>query len=243
VTYIDVLGFRELVKNKSAGDISQIIRRLKEVTLPNKEVGEMYEETHQTFSDLIVHTVPIDSSVNKSARLGLVYLQILKLVHAQSELIGDGVIVRGAVTVGNLVKSYNVLYGPALIRAYDLEREYARSPRIILDPHLFDMIRQNPLLRAHDFESEALELNQLLKRDDSGLQFIDYLGAIESELDDPEDYPDLLFSHKELIEKGLEDHQSNLGVLSKFFWLRHYHNTVVKDRLTGPIQDRTLIPE
>ena len=203
----------------------------------------MYEEEYQTFSDLIIHSVPIDSPVNQKVRVGLVYFQVLKLVHAQAKLIDDGVIIRGALTLGDLVKSHNVLYGPALIRAYDLEREFARSPRIILDPQLFEMIRLNPLLRRHDFETEAVHLNQLVKRDDSGLQFVDYLRGIETEIDDPGYYPQFLLTHKKLIERGIKEHQDNMGVLSKYIWLRHYHNTVVNERLAGEERDSRVIPE
>ena len=45
-----------------------------------------------------------------------------------------GFYVRGAVTVGNLFHDAACVFGPALVRAHDLELRKAKFPRIILDP-------------------------------------------------------------------------------------------------------------
>jgi len=46
----------------------------------------------------------------------------------------NGFYLRGAATVGNLIHDTACVFGPALIRAYELESKEAKFPRIILDP-------------------------------------------------------------------------------------------------------------
>lgn len=241
VTYIDVLGFRELIEKKSAGYISKIIRRLKEETLPIRMF--MHEGEYQIFSDLVVHTLRIDSPNSKKLDIALVRVQIAKIAYAQAKLIGDGIIVRGALTMGEIVKSYNVLYGPALIRAYDLEREYARAPRIVVDPQLLRMLRLNPSESTSSSKTNAPVRIDGLRRDDSGLQFIDYLGSMKSLFFQPGRYKRLLLMHKRLVEMGLKTHRDNIGILSKYTWLRYYHNQVVDENLTGKARSAALIAE
>ena len=49
-----------------------------------------------------------------------------------------------------------VLFGPALIAAYDLESSHANYPRIVVDPAALSAFREDPKLRAehHSLEDE-----------------------------------------------------------------------------------------
>ena len=119
VTYLDILGFRRLIKTKHPNFISRAIRRVTETTRPDKLTKKENEENYVKFSDLILHTVPIHSRANLMYPTGLVYSEILGLAHAQTELIYEGLVLRGAVTLGKIERSYKVIFGPGLINAYD----------------------------------------------------------------------------------------------------------------------------
>lgn len=41
-----------------------------------------------------------------------------------------------------------MIYGPALVKAYDLESNFAIYPRIVLDPELIKAHRLEPALRG-----------------------------------------------------------------------------------------------
>src|SRR5260370_41731921 len=133
LTSLDILGSREFSKRKPAGAISRMIRLVKEAAAPNLEDKKELRQGFEHFSDLVIITTPVDSPENVAFPIGLVFAELLKLAIAQVRLIDQGILVRGALTVGNLVRSYNVGYGPALIRAYQLEQHHALFPRIIAD--------------------------------------------------------------------------------------------------------------
>jgi len=82
----------------------------------------------------------------------------------------------------------------------------------------------------HDLEEELRYVDQLLRVDPDGTRFIDYLGASESEFDDPADFFLFLESHAELVRRKLA--ATTGRVREKFEWLAAYHNSVVKDVVT-----------
>ena len=45
-----------------------------------------------------------------------------------------GFLIRGGVTIGQISHSENTCFGPALVRAYQLESQFAFYPRVVLDP-------------------------------------------------------------------------------------------------------------
>jgi hypothetical protein len=109
-------------------------------------------------------------------------VEIIHLVHAQVALLGEGFLIRGALILGEIERSYGVLFGPGLISAYELEREQAQFPRIVVDPKLIEAVKTNPLLRSHDYEEEMEYISRFIKRDDDGAIFIDYLGGMQDEV-------------------------------------------------------------
>jgi hypothetical protein len=123
-----------------------------------------------------------------------------------------------------------VIYGPGLVRAYELEQK-ASSPRIIVDPKAFLHLQSNPALRAHDYPYEKKAVMNLLRKDNDGYWFVDYLRSVETEMDYPEtDYPKFIRKHADLIAEGLVKHRLEREVFKKFKWLQNYHNSTVIKR-------------
>src|SRR5260221_14092201 len=121
-------------------------------------------------------------------------------------------------------RSYGVLFGPGLISAYELERDHAQYPRIIVDKRLIASLRNNSLLRRYSYEREMRLLSNCIRLDDDGLVFIDYLGFMRGALkSDLLSYHNLVETHKKLIEKNLIKFEGNRRELSKYLWLRKYH--------------------
>ena len=229
VTYLDILGFRELIKHRSAGAISKMIRLVREAAAPDSEDKKELKQEFEHFSDLVIITTPIYSPENVEFPIGLAFAELLKLAIAQARLIDEGILVRGALTIGNLVRSYNVVYGPGLIRAYELEHDHALFPRIVVDKLLLRELKANPALRHHDYETEIKEIRGLIRKDYDGVYFVDYLSAIESELRDHDTYFKFLSTHRELIKKGLRKFVNRKSIRRKYLWLRKYHNSTVSN--------------
>ena|ERR1039458_9816092 len=64
VTYLNILGFRELVQTESAGRISRTIRLVRDALKPSHDRAKLYEMTYQSFSDLTVVSIPVLTSAN-----------------------------------------------------------------------------------------------------------------------------------------------------------------------------------
>ncbi len=123
-----------------------------------------------------VRSVPVTHDPYHSGE-GLLYWELLDLVHVQAELVREGVLLRGALTIGDIFIKDAITFGPALIRAYELESTVAITPRVIIDPLVFILLEQYPALRGNPIEDEMQYLCRVLKKDRDGVWFIDYLRA------------------------------------------------------------------
>jgi hypothetical protein len=68
------------------------------------KISKTRKDDFVNFSDLNITSIPLN---RRSAGFGLEILfgQLMHLVHAQSELILDGIVVRGGVTIGEIAKA------------------------------------------------------------------------------------------------------------------------------------------
>jgi hypothetical protein len=229
VSYLDILGFRELIKLRTPGEVSKILRVLAESVKPKSGEGSDKIEFVK-FSDTIIRSV---RGVIPSAAY-LLY-ELKNLVYAQMALIPLGVAVRGVVTIGQIVQSWGVVFGPAVVRAYDLESEPGGVPRILIDSDALS--RLSPPMTVE----QLADFPGLIKRDGSKL-FLDYLQACEDELNVPEqEYPAFLEIHRDFIRDSLTRYADNPKILSKYQWLRHYHNSTLHERFGSDIPQRLSI--
>jgi hypothetical protein len=216
VSYLDILGFRELIKTRKPGEISRLLRILSESVKP----GTVFKDENirsTKFSDTVIRTVP--ATPQNFA------LELRSILGAHLALIPEGILIRGAVTVGEAVRSWGIVYGPGVIKAYDLERVAGAPPRIIVDGEALTFF-------AAAIEKEGLspEVACMLRKEGSK-SYIDYLGACEREFNVPEqEYSTFLELHRDLIRDGLTKHPANDGLLSKYLWLRDYHNRILEEQ-------------
>lgn len=234
ITFLDVLGFSALVGTRPAEEIARIVSLTRRFAQPDEDhdddEGEGEHRIERTrsfaFSDSVVRVRAYDTD----ASMGALFHEVIDLVHAQADLANRGVLVRGGLTVGEVHAEGDVVFGPGFNRAYGLEHDTAVHPRIVIGPEVLAALRADPRLRAehHDLGDETAYLRDLLRRGDDGLWFVDYLRAIEREMDEPDTYPDFLAHHRALILQGAEGAPPR--VLHKHLWLARYHNAVVRRR-------------
>ena len=233
VTFLDILGFSSLVSTSSAEETANVLNAVEYFSDPTIRFPEEGAEPNRAivhiFSDTIVRVRPIERDDNRKFRTGILFQELYDLVHIQSELINHGVVLRGSVSFGPIYVNESRVFGPALIRAYELENNCAVFPRIVLDPQLLSEFENNELLRSewNSFQDEYKSVYQLLQEGEDAFWFIDYLRGIGSELDEPEMYPDLLKTHKNLIITQASELTLPKNVIQKFMWLARYHNHLV----------------
>lgn len=215
VSYLDILGFSELIQTRTAGEISRILRILAEAMGPER-LFKREQIRFTKFSDTVIRTIP--------ATPHNVVFELRHILYAQLALIAEGIPIRGVVTIGDVVQSWGIVYGPAVVRAYELERAAGTPPRVIVDPEILTLLK--PIFEREKLD---LELDYLLTKDGS-TSYLDYLRACERELNVPEqEYPIFLEIHREFIRKGLTKYASNPRVISKYEWLRDYHDRAVEE--------------
>jgi hypothetical protein len=229
LTYFDILGFREMVA--TAADPEQVASRLRVFSrLSQPERGEMekWQHTFSHFSDLAVRNVPIKAREELGVEQGLLYWELLDLAYIQSHLAEDGILIRGATTVGDIYVDERLIFGPALIRAYELERGVASYPRIILDSRVLDRLADSPELCIPGVADQMKSLCTVLARDNDGTWFVDYLQATMHELaSKPTAYGKFLRRHRDVVRKAAAKFPELCSPAAKIGWLISYHNRTV----------------
>jgi hypothetical protein len=176
------------------------------------------------FSDTLVVAAPIEPGREESAVGGL----LAQSSWLQCDLTLRGYFVRGALTVGKLHLHDGLLFGPALVEAYDLEMKRAHHPRIILGRRALDVMTQT--LESYE-EPASAPHNWELLRDQDGETFVDYLGSsIVDYVLDPAELG--LEQHRDLLTERLEVHRRVRKTWEKYRWCAEYHNAVC-DRFFG----------
>lgn len=215
VLFLDLLGVRAM---NASPDVDQHLRAL------DRAVSRTYRDFLRAdspwpasfFSDTLVLTAPVLPVGEEESAIGGLIIQAAWL---QLNLIEAGFFARGGLSLGRVHHRDGLLFGPALIDAYDAESRRAIHPRIVLGSQAVKSQEDN--LQFYENPSESPQAAMLL-RDADGQVFINYLGLV---LDDPlEDPLVALTTHREAIRKRLELHRSDKPVWEKYRWTAEYHN-------------------
>lgn len=231
LTFIDILGFGSLVENEAdPGKIAEILSLLSASSKPDEETAKIFEIDYLTFSDSTVRSLHINSETNKKYHGGILFHELNELVHAQANMVDKGQFIRGGITIGDIFIDGATVFGPAIVRAYRLESEFAVFPRIVIDPAVFEEFESSELLRnqKHSMEEERKFISNLVRRDLDGLYFVDYMKGMLQDLDEGEE-PDYLLTHKHRIVDAAKAHKGFNKVAAKLLWMATYHNSVIKE--------------
>lgn len=221
VTYLDILGFRGLLQDKTAGDISRILRIFKTAARRDKETEADFDRIYEHFSDLTIRSVNVSSGDYLLLRPSILEYELESIAKIQIELLQDyGILIRGGIALGSLVKSWKFVYGQALVDAYELETK-AKHPRVLI---------QDALIQVADKleeQKKGFSIKRLIASD--GLfKFVDYLQFSTSHFENHDDLLDFLTTHKTVIEVGLNQPVTKPKIRAKFRWLKRYHNSTIR---------------
>lgn len=244
VSFIDVLGFRNLLETRHADDIRDVLLQLRQFTAPDeerparpvKDARRLSRAFAESVSDAVVRVRVFDTHYND----GAFFHELLDLLHAQINCIQHGVVIRAGIAIGDAhvgLDGKGPIFGPAMVRAYEVETNDAIYPRIIVDDDAYKCFLADARLRKqdHSINEELRHVGKLLRKDVNGTRFIDYLRASEPEFDEPAEYFHFLRIHAELIRGKLTTTTDR--VREKFEWLATYHNSVV-DNLRAQFASR-----
>lgn len=195
VFFLDILGWRNAIDQ--AGDDPQRVALLAaRLRLLSGEVISKIKCANRIYISLFSDNVVISMPYEQDSLC-------LRLEALASILVGAtcmGFFFRGGVTIGNLYHNRDIVFGPALNRAYDLERKEANYPLVLLDPEISELtsIRSDCIYKekgkifldpfTHSFIAQRMRSNpdpQILMAawaEETGMKESSYESGITSEI-------------------------------------------------------------
>jgi hypothetical protein len=204
VCYFDILGFSRVVCDRR---------------LSVEEIGNLFSEIDcvikEEDGDAIDSIYFSDSFVVSIKRLTLSARQLRLIISILHKLIEYRLLARGGVAYGDLVHEGSKLYGPALVKAVELEHT-AEYPRILLDESLADATI--PTIGQGKIDYHRFFTDFVYVKTDSmdGKAYIDYISPIIGvDTDDHKRYISILSG---MLEEGLSS--GNARLIKKYEWLK-----------------------
>jgi hypothetical protein len=218
------MGFSEHVKQTTDKDGNEIIEKVLEIRnllqllpIKMKSFGDGSTDRQITqFSDSIVVSFQL---TDKNAFIELLD-DIMKIV---VNFVLKGYLVRGGITYGKLLHQNNIVFGPAMIAAYELESKIAIYPRIIFDKELVEELIRNDDYALKRIFKDEIESSNFWKEDFDGKYYLNYLKGSKIYMDELYYYDSFLPSLRNFITTALRN-RSNQSVRAKYGWLRTKFN-------------------
>lgn len=245
VGFLDVLGFSDSVtaSRKSERLRTNIRNLLQEFNnIVSERTGQFTENPNlppikiRFFSDSIMISC---SSVSEQSFRWVLWVICEFFVKS----IAHGFFLRGALTIGQHYESENTFFGPALVKAHDIEKSLALWPRCVIDPAALsrkDICNKGSWKNRYSYILDGAD----------GLPYLDYLGysfsaalpriimdhqrtGQETEIDQPgQFFPAVLRLHKRIICKEvnriIRSGEKKMLLLSRYYPLSSYHNDCIK---------------
>lgn len=237
VGFIDVLGFKELVRNARKEGKSQEhftdfhqalstwFNRIEEIRREMSFPGASKDSDKiRIYTDCILIGHPINKSVREYNFIeGCDEFRriLLALCHLQLEMTNEGYFIRGAIAIDELYMDDIIIYGNGAIDAYEAESKQAKYPRIILTKSAEDMLME--ISQGFVEQNRDNFISQYLYRDSDGKLFLSYLESIKIG-DDDYQFVNELEKHQQRVEENLIKYHDNPHILEKYVWAANYHN-------------------
>lgn len=223
--FVDILGFSSFIETGqlTPKTIHDVLNHIKgHVVLsknPDSRLKNLVPDIQITqFSDSIITSALVD---NPNAFDFLIHLTANLCI----TLLHHGVLLRGGVTQGQLFHTNDHVFGPALLRALNLEKA-ASYPRIIMDPILIPQIES-----FNTQKSQGIFANiDYIIRDRDGVYFVNYfdpnfLSSADLWVKKVKNR-ELLDRIRELIAENSTT--ENISHLTKYEWLKDRLETVAQ---------------
>jgi hypothetical protein len=260
IAFIDVLGAKELISDEKQKvrflnmvlEFSREVRegRSEEKSVPNSDrwfplnlrgIAEIidngntvYHEDFDVaaFSDHIVISFRYKQDDLLPKKIRALFREVQRFCNGA---FSQGILLRGAITNGELYHKGSVIAGDALVTAYTLEEKCAIYPRIIITGDILPIALQH---MSYDIYCS-----------DDGLHYLHWMGSIlqwNAELEGVEDEngnivpeetgqgtigldENSALDAKKTIEACIIKYNDNLRILQKWQWLADYYNKIIRN--------------
>lgn len=183
IAFLDLLGFKELVKNQSCEQILKIFDEVKSQYIINcgydkdkKPLVDPSEIHFKIMSDSICFFISSQLKNSLPVLINLCAYFQLRLWRLEPPIL-----VRGGIVKGDIYANNDIMFGTGLTNAYLLEENNAKVPRIIITKETADTCTAN--------EPEKLLMQKFLLRDFDGFYYVDSFAMFYVWGQNDESYP------------------------------------------------------
>ncbi|HBD7397086.1 hypothetical protein [Legionella longbeachae] len=151
--FIDILGWKEAINTLSADDLLKLLQPFMNISKVHKFHKKFIEDAKKNSKEITENVIktsiggrriliprlyePVQLSIFSdtlvlsypSIYLGRIYNELPSIINA---FLVKGFIIRGGISLGHLYHKDNIIFGPALIEAYEIESYQAIFPRILI---------------------------------------------------------------------------------------------------------------
>lgn len=225
LAFIDILGFKEIVKQSETPQIfEKIIQAFEHLSFIKGHIKEQIDELKKSnelilqvvarWQDAKIHTFSdsIFISIPKNEYGLMVLGEYTSLIY--NALFANGFLARGAITKGKIFEDTDVVFGEGLIEAYELESRAAIYPRILISNSVAQDIQSPQTFYSHqDFDGNYI-LDVFHKNLDKKIEKWNDQSGLNLNLNNGRD---LLIQDYDSVKDP--------NIKSKLYWLIKYFNS------------------
>jgi hypothetical protein len=220
--FLDVLGFSQLsTVSSSLVESQQLLNQVAAAMTDSRAfVRESFRDhpiaarepwAIKFFSDNLVIGFPTDSEGITPEEAAVFVIRCAQGYQLRMAL--NGFFVRGALTIGPICLTDEIIFGSALVECYRLESKVSIVPRVLLTAPVRDLLAQSA-------KNDGPQVGDPICQDIDGWWFVNYLEAAKS----PQGVDwKLIERHKVSVLASLSKLTQH-DVLPKFGWACRYHN-------------------
>lgn len=222
VGYVDLLGFKKSIAKDVDNKLLNTVYQCYVMAMTGSNMMSAIDKSSykvKIFSDNIIIAIPCDPNASDDTNPIIVFNRIVALMGMlQRIFLEKGIFVRGGITYGELFIDDVMVWGEALLEAYNLENSEAKYPRIIISERM-----KGIAVETYGNVHEMFYINNI-RTDSDGKYFLDYLnypldGTVNKALvDSLDNVNNLITSEKD--EK----------ILEKLKWHKEYVEALIAPR-------------
>lgn len=217
VAFVDVLGTHQKILNEEECSLNIVHHSYDEAI---RYMGICFDKDSlvnrrpsvRIFSDNILIYCPI---IDNDVKIAFVDVLIL-VAMIQTEFVNNGYLVRGGIVRGTFFADDIMVWGKALLEAYNLESNVAVFPRVIIHSDFENLINID-------------KFQQLIQKYIDGYMYVDYMSSVFG-LNENQRYS-VLNTALRIVNDEIQRHCSNQRILDKLNWHKKYLLSKMDDLL------------
>lgn len=217
VFYLDILGFKEQIKasTNSAQQINDIYNALcfKDFHFAFIDKKPPKDWKTSEFSDHIV----VSFLKADTLRISLIFEIIINLIHHKMNS-------RGALTFGQIYHDDEIVFGPALVEAYEIESKLANYPRVLATEAVLNKLLENE--------------SSYFIQDNDGAVYMDYFNSILNLPYWGDDKESTSLHYFDNLKKAINSiPKDDIKTKNKFGWMKNKYNEAIESLFPDKIDE------